>query len=111
MLKRSINSIFIDSFFPAHEHSYTLCSQYHSAYDSGVIYLGVTDVSPMYRSVLCDKISHPGHLLTLHACDLIVGQHVSVKKFVRVFVGSEIIPVSSCASAYRASGQVANVLI
>lgn len=77
----------------------------------GVISLGVTDVSPMYRSVLCDKISHPGHLLTLHVCDLIVGQHVSVKKFVCVFVGSEIIPVSSCASAYRASGQVANVLI
>lgn len=28
----------------------------------GVIYLGVTDVSTMYRSVLCDKISHIGHL-------------------------------------------------
>ncbi len=29
----------------------------------------------------------------------------------RVFAGSEIIPVSSCASAYRASGQVGSVLI
>ncbi len=28
----------------------------------GVIYLGVTDVSTMYRSVLLDKISHIGHL-------------------------------------------------
>lgn len=28
----------------------------------GVIYLGVTDVSTIYKSVLRDKISHIGHL-------------------------------------------------
>lgn len=28
----------------------------------GVIYLGATDVSEIYKSVLRDKISHVGHL-------------------------------------------------
>lgn len=78
----------------------------------GVIYFGATDASTKYRSVLCDKISHTAHLfLTLHVWDLIGRLHVSVKEFVCVLVGSEIIPASSCASPYRASAQVANELI
>lgn len=46
-------------------------------------------------------------------CDLSGGQNVSVKECVCVcvFVGSEIIPASSCASAYGASGQVGSALI
>lgn len=76
----------------------------------GVIYLGV---STMYRSVLCDEISHNGHLFELCMCVIWLGVVVvvSVKEFVCVFVESEIIRAGSCASAYRASGQVANVLI
>lgn len=48
----------------------------------GVIYLGVTDASTIYRSVPGDKISHTTHLfLTLHVWDWIgrsacVGQGV-----------------------------------
>lgn len=79
----------------------------------GVIYLGVTAVSTMYRSVLCDEISHNGHLFELCMCVIWLEGVVvvSVKEFVCVFVESEIIRAGSCASAYRASGQVANVLI
>lgn len=36
---------------------------------------------------------------------------MSAKKCVSVLVGNEIIPLSSCGSAYRASGQVGSMLI
>lgn len=49
----------------------------------GVIYLGVTDASSAYRSVLRDKISHIGRLpLTRRVRCLIGGLRVSVKEFV-----------------------------
>lgn len=68
--------------------------------------LQCTDLSCLIRLVTLDT-----SLLMLHVCDLSGGQNVSVKECVCVFVGSKIIPASSCASAYRASGQVGSVLI
>lgn len=69
--------------------------------------LGRTDLSRVIRLVTSDAPP-----LTRHARGLIggaacVGQGVSVC----VFAGSEIIPESSCASAYGASAPAATVLI
>lgn len=65
-----------------------------------------TDLSRVIRLVTLDASP-----LTRRACGLIGGQPVLVKEFLCVFAGGEIIPESSCASAYGASARAANVLI
>lgn len=64
------------------------------------------DLSRVIRLVTSDASP-----LTRRARGLIGGQSVSVKEFLCVFAGSEIICHSSCASAYGASALAANVLI
>lgn len=64
-----------------------------------------TDLSPLMRLVTSDASPLTRRV---RACDwraACVGQGVCV------FAGSEIIPESSCASAYGASARAANVLI